>query len=81
MIEKGEELWLMLIIHIISKSNDTVNIILLCTLHVRVSVLINMIISVLISNFSNYLFYFIYLFICLIIYLLGSANILKLLLK
>ena len=65
MIEKGEELWLMLIIHIISKSNDTVNIILLCTLHVRVSVLINMIISVLISNFSNYLFYFIYLFIYL----------------
>ena len=66
MIEKGEELWLMLIIHIISKSNDMVNIILLCALHVRVSVLINMIISVLISNFSNYLlFYFIYLFIYL----------------
>ena len=33
MIEKGEELWLMLIIHIISKRNDSVNIILLCTLH------------------------------------------------
>ena len=33
MIEKGEELWLMLIIHIISKTNDSVNIITLCTLH------------------------------------------------
>ena len=29
MIEKGEELWQMLIIHIISKRNDSVNIILL----------------------------------------------------
>ena len=37
MIEKGEELWLMLIIHIISKINDSVNIILLCTLHDQVS--------------------------------------------
>ena len=36
MIEKGEELWLMLIIHIISNRNDSVNIILLCTLHDRV---------------------------------------------
>ena len=30
---KGDELWLMLIIHIISKRNDSVNIIILCTLH------------------------------------------------
>ena len=37
MIEKGKELWLMLIIHIISKINDSVNIILLCTLHDQVS--------------------------------------------
>ena len=59
MIEKGEELWLMLIIHIISKRNDSVNIILLCTLHDRVSVL----------------------FIIYFIYLLGSVNILKLLVK
>ena len=57
MIEKGEELWLMLIIHVISKRNDSVNIILLRTLHDRV-----------------YLFY-------LFIYLLVSANILKLLVK
>ena len=35
MTEKGEELWLMLVIHIISKRNDSVNIILLCTLHDR----------------------------------------------
>ena len=59
MIEKGEELWLMLIIRIISKRNDSVNIILLCTLHDRVSVL----------------------FIIYFIYLLGSVNILKLLVK
>ena len=59
MIEKGEELWLMLIIHIISKRNDSVNIILLCTLHDRVSVL----------------------FIIYFIDLLGSVNILKLLVK
>ena len=58
MIEKGEELWLMLIIHVISKRNDSVNIILLRTLHDRVF----------------------YLFI-LFIYLLVSANILKLLVK
>ena len=57
MIEKGEELWLMLIIHIISNRNDSVNIILLCTLHDRVF----------------------YLYIYLFIYLLVSANILKLL--
>ena len=37
MIEKGKELWLMLIIHIISKINDSVNIILLRTLHDQVS--------------------------------------------
>ena len=57
MIEKGEELWLMLIIHIISKRNDSVNNILLCILHDRVSV---------------------YLAFISFIYLLGSANILKL---
>ena len=39
MIEKGEELWLMLIIHIISKRNDSVNI-LFCTLHDQLSFLI-----------------------------------------
>ena len=39
MIEKGAELWLMLIIHIIGKRNDSVNIILLYTLHDQVSVL------------------------------------------
>ena len=33
MIEKDEELQLMLIIHIISKINNSVNIILLFTLH------------------------------------------------
>ena len=37
MIEKVEEL--ILIIHIISKRNDSVNIILLCSLHDRVSIL------------------------------------------
>ena len=36
MIEKGEELWLMLIIHIIGKRNDSANIILLCTVHDQV---------------------------------------------
>ena len=35
MIEKGEELWLMLIIHITSETNDSLNIIGLCTLHER----------------------------------------------
>ena len=50
MIEKGEELWLMLIIHIISKKNDSVNIILLCTLHDPVSVLF-------------IIYYFIYIFV------------------
>ena len=61
-IEKGEELWLIeiLIIHIISKRNDSVNIILLCTLHDRLSV-------------SFIIYYF--------IYLLASANVLKLLVK
>ena len=41
MIEKGEELWLMLIIHIISKRNDSANIVLLCTAHDKVSLLFN----------------------------------------
>ena len=36
MIEKGEELWLMLISHIISKRNDSANITLLCTVDDRV---------------------------------------------
>ena len=40
MIEKDEELRLLLIIHIISKRNDSVNIILLCTVHDRVFYLI-----------------------------------------
>ena len=39
MIEK--EPWPVLIITTISKRNDSVNIILLCAVHVRVSVLIN----------------------------------------
>ena len=56
MIEEGEELFLMLIIYIISKRNDSANIILLCTVHDRVSALF---------NFPP----------------LGSANILKLLVK
>ena len=71
MIEKGEKLWLMLIIHIITKRNDSVNVILLCALHVRESFLI--------SN-DNKQFYK-KLFIILFIYLLGSANILNLLAK
>ena len=41
MIEKGEELWLILIIYIISIRNDSVNIILLCAQHVPLSVLIS----------------------------------------
>ena len=40
MIEKGEELWLMLIIHITSETNDSLNIIGLCTLHEREIVLL-----------------------------------------
>ena len=60
MIEKVEELGLIMTIHIIRKRNDAVNIILLCTLHDRVSVLL-----------------IIFYFICL----LGTANILKLLVK
>ena len=52
---KGKELWLMLIDHI-SKRNDSLNIIIFCTLHVRVIVLFNL-------------------------SLLGSANILELLVK
>ena len=39
MTEKGEEFRLMLMIHIISKRNDSLNIILLCTLHYPVSFL------------------------------------------
>ena len=56
MIEKGEELPLMLIIHIIRKRNGPVNIILLSTLHDQVSTSFNFL-------------------------RLGSANILKLLVK
>ena len=41
MIEKGEDLWLLLIIHIVSKKNDSSNM-LLCTLHDKVSVLFNL---------------------------------------
>ena len=40
MVEKGEELWLMLIIHITSERNDSLNIIGLCTLHEREIVLL-----------------------------------------
>ena len=36
MTEKGEELWLMLPIHITSKINDSANIILLFAVHDRV---------------------------------------------
>ena len=39
MIEKGEELWLMLINRIISKRNDSANIIIFCTVHDQVGVL------------------------------------------
>ena len=60
MIEKIEEFWLILIIHVIRKRNDSVNIILLCNLHDLVSAL-----------------FIIYYFI----YLLGSTNILELLVK
>ena len=42
MIEKGEILWLILIIHIVSKRNDSPNIILLYAVHDRVSVLFNL---------------------------------------
>ena len=42
MIGKGEELWLMLIIHIISKRNNATNVILLCTKHDRVNILFNL---------------------------------------
>ena len=60
MIENIEEFWLILIIHVIRKRNDSVNIILLCNLHDLVSAL-----------------FIIYHFI----YLLGSTNILELLVK
>ena len=42
MIEKGEEFRLMLIIHIVNKRNDLANVILLHTVHDRVSVLFNL---------------------------------------
>ena len=42
MIEKGEEFRLMLIIHIVNKRNDLANVILLRTVHDRVSVLFNL---------------------------------------
>ena len=42
MVEKDEGLWLMLIIHIISKRNDSANNILLCTVHDWVSALFNL---------------------------------------
>ena len=42
MIEKSEELWLILIVHFISKRNDSENIILSGTIHDRVSVLFNL---------------------------------------
>ena len=50
----------MLIIHILSKRNDSVNIILLCTLHDQVSVL-----------FIIYLFIYLFMYLCiyLLIYL------------
>ena len=41
MIERGEELWLILIIHITSKRNDSANI-LSCTIYDQVSVLFNL---------------------------------------
>ena len=41
-IEKGEELWLMLIIYIISKRNNSANVILLCNANDWVSVLFNL---------------------------------------
>ena len=59
MIEKGEELWLMLIIHIISKRNDSGNIILLCTLHDGVFYLLFIILFM-----DLFIYLFIYLFIC-----------------
>ena len=59
MIEKDEELQLMLIIHIISKINN--------------SVILSYCLPYMIECFIYYLFLF--------IYLIGSANILKLLIK
>ena len=54
MTEKGEKLWIMLIIHIISKRSDSVNIILLCTLHDQVNVLfIIYFIYVMVSKYSK----------------------------
>ena len=42
MIEKGEEVWLMLITHVIRIRNDSANIILLCTVHDWVSLSSNL---------------------------------------
>ena len=42
MIENGEKLWLVLIIQIIRKRNDSANIILLCTIHDHLYVLFNL---------------------------------------
>ena len=39
MIEKSEELWLILIVHFIGKRNDSANIVLSGTIHDRVSIL------------------------------------------
>ena len=58
----------MLVIHILSKRNDSVNIILLCTLHDQVSVLF------IIYLFILCIYVFIYLFTYLFIYLLGKAK-------
>ena len=66
MIEKGEELWLMLIIHIISKRNDSVNI-LFCTLHDQLSFLI----------IDCFIYLFIYLFIRVSKYSAVSSKIKK----
>ena len=48
----GEELWLMLIIHIISKRNNSSNIILLFTLHDRVFCLL-FILFIKVSKYSK----------------------------
>ena len=45
MIEKGEELWLMLIIHIINKRNDSVNVILFIIIIIIITIIIIIIIS------------------------------------
>ena len=63
MTEKGEEFRLMLMIHIISKRNDSLNIILLCTLHYPVSFL--------------FIIYSIYLFVRVSKYSKSSCKIIK----